>query len=395
MQTVIPYSSIFHQQSEPLRVDAHISLPAVVSNMLLMVDYVATNSTVPTTWPWQVWEQFTPEQREARARISPILVHGLILQGHWLRTIAPQDPASTEWDALRQHVADVSDHEMRELLAKGWVSGLQFYLTEMVRNERVDAHLPENPSDLTVERLVADPDLLDSLHAFTYASWGVPDSDLPAYVAFASDPARVRDGVLLLLDAVWTHGGRARWEEGLPGLQRWVDATRAPIEAGSWDDAVIAARELSGRTPPERLQPDVRSASALTLLPCLELGSNQTVVTAGDTCYLMFQPPAGGALPAAIATDGMRLAEAVSLMRALSDAAAFSLVQVLAHQEELYALELAEEAGIHQSTVSRQLAVLERNGIVTVRREGKAKYYRLRPERIDTAMRVIRESLQP
>lgn len=393
MSRPVPYSSLFEDDVPPLRIETHLSLPAVLSTMVLLVDYVATNSTVPTLWPWDVWERFTPEEGTARARISPLLVHGLILQEHWLRTISARDAAQDNWPMLRLTIADLSDHDIRRLLAEGWLSGARFYLTEMVRSEEVDRYLPESADQLTVDDLLKDPDLLDSLHAFTYVSWGVRENQLNDYVSFARNPAEVRRALLQLLDAVWRHGGKGLWQRERSRLQAWTECARDRIAVERWSDGVAAVRELTGRTPPKRLQPQIRAARRLVLHPCLQLGSTQTIDAADGTVHLMFEPPARSGVDAGMATDSMRLADAVSLVRAMSDPAAFSLLQTINDQGELYALEVAEKSGIHQSTVSRHLNMLERNAIVSVRREGKAKYYRLRQDRIDLAMRVIREAL--
>lgn len=46
-------------------------------------------------------------------------------------------------------------------------------------------------------------------------------------------------------------------------------------------------------------------------------------------------------------------------------------------QAELNVGELEQQLGIHQPTLSQQLAVLRREGLVTTRREGKQIYYRI------------------
>lgn len=121
---VVPFQSIFFGERS-VEVSARLSLPAVASNLLLLVDYVSTGSTTPTPWPWDAWSRFDADERKMRALLSPLLIHGIILQEHWLALPAAH-PAHHEWDALRATIAETPDDGIRSLLAAGWVSGTQY-----------------------------------------------------------------------------------------------------------------------------------------------------------------------------------------------------------------------------------------------------------------------------
>lgn len=54
---------------------------------------------------------------------------------------------------------------------------------------------------------------------------------------------------------------------------------------------------------------------------------------------------------------------------------------------------LADETDIHQSTVSRHLSALERYGVVSVRKDGKSKHYQLQRDRVDLALKTVRNAL--
>ncbi|MDX1636290.1 MAG: metalloregulator ArsR/SmtB family transcription factor [Marinobacter sp.] len=72
---------------------------------------------------------------------------------------------------------------------------------------------------------------------------------------------------------------------------------------------------------------------------------------------------------------------------------ATAVLRVLAHEDRLLLLcqlsqaelcvsELEAQLGIHQPTLSQQLGVLRREGLVATRREGKHVYYRIADERV-------------
>ena len=71
--------------------------------------------------------------------------------------------------------------------------------------------------------------------------------------------------------------------------------------------------------------------------------------------------------------------EAERLLKALANPDRLLLLCQLS-QGELNVGELEQQLGIYQPTLSQQLAVLRREGLVTTRREGKQIYYRISSE---------------
>jgi DNA-binding transcriptional ArsR family regulator len=61
---------------------------------------------------------------------------------------------------------------------------------------------------------------------------------------------------------------------------------------------------------------------------------------------------------------------------------------------ELPVGQIAERAGIGQSTASQQLALLRRGGIVTSRKEGKVVLYRSDKEKTATALAELQQYLR-
>ncbi len=96
------------------------------------------------------------------------------------------------------------------------------------------------------------------------------------------------------------------------------------------------------------------------------LGGVSEVVTAGERRSLPL-----------VADDLVELSDAtLEFLKALASPARQKILLLFARGAELSVGEVAELAGIGQSTASEQLKLLRRGGIVTSRRDGKAVYYR-------------------
>ncbi|TDE09957.1 ArsR family transcriptional regulator [Jiangella asiatica] len=78
-----------------------------------------------------------------------------------------------------------------------------------------------------------------------------------------------------------------------------------------------------------------------------------------------------------VAEDLVELSDAThDFLKALASPARQKIMLLFARGAELSVGEVAQFAGIGQSTASEQLKLLRRGGIVTARREGKTVYYR-------------------
>ncbi|MCO5225488.1 MAG: helix-turn-helix domain-containing protein [Thermomicrobiales bacterium] len=385
-----PFVHAFHD-AVSLTVRVEESLYTEVSNHLIMVDYAAVGASPPTPWGWEVWSRFEPNEQALLKDLHCVLIHGLALQEYWLGHAGPV----ANWDELLDAVAAIPDNDLRRLVAESMLSGIQYYHQEMTPQPRIDVLLPNDADSLTADYLLRDAILLKKMAAANHLSWGVSNDRLDDVLAMVLNPENLRSGIYRLLAALRTHGS----EEACLTTQRqrrtWIQHARGRIRNQQWMNASSAIEALTGRKPPvaEVNRVNLDEARELTLIPCSHLGSSQRVATIDSNHIVMFEPSAS--LKTGTATDQPILAEAVNLLRVITDGPAFSLVQSLANGEEKYALQLADDAQIHQSTVSRHLAMLERAGAVEVRPEGKAKYYRLNSHRIQKALTVVSQAMIP
>lgn len=88
--------------------------------------------------------------------------------------------------------------------------------------------------------------------------------------------------------------------------------------------------------------------------------------------------------------DALRAAagEAVAALKALGNPERLLLLCRMS-QGEASVGELEEALGIHQPTLSQQLGVLRREGVVDTRRDGKKIFYRVADERLLALLRAL------
>lgn len=91
-----------------------------------------------------------------------------------------------------------------------------------------------------------------------------------------------------------------------------------------------------------------------------------------------------------LSLDQMRnsAAEATALLRSLAHEDRLMLLCQLS-QEELCVSDLEERLGIYQPSLSQQLGVLRREGLVSTRREGKHIYYRVADDRVLAVLQTL------
>ncbi|MGL6162579.1 ArsR/SmtB family transcription factor [Microbulbifer sp.] len=91
-----------------------------------------------------------------------------------------------------------------------------------------------------------------------------------------------------------------------------------------------------------------------------------------------------------ISLDKMRASagDASLMLRSLANRDRLLLLCQLS-QEELCVGDLEDRLGIYQPSLSQQLGVLRREGLVATRREGKHVYYRVADERVLALLQTL------
>jgi DNA-binding transcriptional ArsR family regulator len=178
---------------------------------------------------------------------------------------------------------------------------------------------------------------------------------------------------------------RPEWERVLPMLQESV----AAFQKLDFENLTVyeAIRAVTGRDMTNKLTLMSESVDRLIFMPTAHIGPYIGQYPLGKTLYIMF----GARLPRGAQAHSSDLSRAELLIRlnALADDTRLRILEMLTHDEELYAQDIIEQLGLSQSTVSRHLSQLSASGYVTERRRDVAKCYSLNTDRVMDTLRAL------
>ncbi len=192
--------------------------------------------------------------------------------------------------------------------------------------------------------------------------------DVEAGLALYDRPAELRRRMSALIRRFYDDVYASEWRRRLPCLERSVAAHRGrPV-----DDVERLMRDLTGRQisclsdAPDRYE-------RFIFAPSPDMGPYVSCADMPPIHGLYYPCPPPDAGEADLEVD--RLAQ---VWRALGDAQRLRILRLL-RGRELYAQEIAERTGLHQSVVSRHLSYLKAVGLVRARRAGAMKYFTVDP----------------
>ena len=202
------------------------------------------------------------------------------------------------------------------------------------------------------------------------------DRDAEAILHLYDHPAELRERLVTLISRFYRDHYENELPRRVPALERSV--ARHRTEPSS--DAEAVARRLTGR-PKSCLEAGCAGAyEEHVFAPSMDMGVYNSCAIVGDVHGLFYplEPEFTGVTADAAET---RLAR---LYKALGDEQRLRILRML-HDREMYAQEIVEKTGLHQSAVSRDLSFMKAVGLVQARRQNNMKFYSLNPE--------VRESL--
>jgi DNA-binding transcriptional ArsR family regulator len=238
------------------------------------------------------------------------------------------------------------------------IQGLAFYLACM-RAE------PEPPMD---------PDPREALRLKITAD-GV--ADVEGTLGVWDRPEELRGRMINLIERFYEEHYKAELPRRRPLLERSVAAHRGI----SQEEAIAVVRRASGRPdvclesgicpgPYERLI----FAPSLDMGPymsCADLEGPHPVHGMFYPCEPEFARPYAGSAP--------EVQQFARVYKALADEQRLRILQIIAEAGELYAQEIVERMGLHQSVVSRHLSFMRAVGLLRVRKQNNMKFYSLNP----------------
>jgi DNA-binding transcriptional ArsR family regulator len=196
------------------------------------------------------------------------------------------------------------------------------------------------------------------------------DRDTPSIMAIYDRPSELRERMARLIERFYHEHYRDEMSKRLLALERSVAAHRQETVA---DPAQLAAR-LTGR------QSCLEGACAgpfarLVFTPSLDMGPYSSCAIIGDIHGLIYplEPEYRGA--AAEEAEEARIAR---LYKALGDEQRLRILRML-REREMYAQEIVERTGLHQSVVSRHLQFMRAVGLLQSRKQNNMKFFSLNP----------------
>jgi DNA-binding transcriptional ArsR family regulator len=209
------------------------------------------------------------------------------------------------------------------------------------------------------------------------------DLDMAATLALFDDPEQLRERIARLIEDFDREHYRPDAARRMAILGRDVEARRS-----LGDDPVVVARAVMGRDR-VGLEDMIDRYSRFVFVPSIDVGVYHNSTTDIDTFGLFYaaSPEAAGASPAD------QTEQLARLYKALADPQRLKILSLLAGGE-LYAQEIVECTGLHQSVVSRHLSFLKGVGLLNVRRQNNMKFFSLNQEKRAELLRSV-EKVMP
>ncbi len=365
------------------------SLPANLSTAMLLVDYAAHGLATPTSWPTIIAARLPTQARADLDSIRTILAHGAVLREYFLKHIASDATAQYEWPALRSWLENLSHAEIEALINDSIRSNLAYYRRYMEPQLEVENYLERLGTAAPDDAVLANPKQRRTAMQASILSWG--RTGYESTLALMERPERFSAILLAFLDALWQQGFSAEWERQKTGLATHVEMTRTRFAtdlANAQPDDVLF--RLTGRQPTEEWMEPLRHSPRIILVPCAHMGNYLSIAQIGDSQYIFYEPPTSSdnavqvhkIASSTLSPQAMDRELLDPVLEALGSATSMTILMILSAQGEMIAQQIAERADVHQSTISRHFAQLERAGLVLVRRTAGMKYYTVNRQRI-------------
>ncbi|MBO0812264.1 MAG: helix-turn-helix transcriptional regulator [Microlunatus sp.] len=335
------------------------SLAATVPNAMLLVDYALHQNAMPSAELAALAQGLPSELVESTRTVRAALAHGAVLRAVLLHQLPAGHPGHRDWPALRGFIAGWSDAFVNAVIDHGIDANLRW--------EHVD--LDPGPSAAALVDRDQPTALVRERGAGVLLSWRVPGAEERA--AELLDPAGLRATLLELLDAIWDGWLGAAWADQLPALEAAVAAVPPPPPGCS---ATQWIRLVTGLQPDPSYAGAAEQATELIIMPSVGLGRSLSLFTDGSTWVLYSpQPPTATRQPQRTGISIGRLGQLAPAITALGDKTRLAIVLHLLDHGPLTMQQLADALEVHQSTISRQVTVLRRAGVVAVREDRRVE----------------------
>ncbi len=194
------------------------------------------------------------------------------------------------------------------------------------------------------------------------------DIDAQAALAVYDHPEELRDRMIRLTERFYDEHYRHDLARRMPCLERSVAAHRSQRVG----DVNELARRLTGRASSCLEEVCLGPYDALIFAPSLDMGPYLSCASIGRTHGLFYPCEEEFIGEAPEETEGMR--RLARIHKALSDEQRLRILGLL-REGEMYAQEIVDRTGLHQSAVSRHVGFMKAVGLLRGRREGNMKFF--------------------
>jgi ArsR family transcriptional regulator len=345
------------ESSSPLNIAYLVSLP---HSLLSTISLVCAAPQFEGLGDWL---------QETRLRLPPDLHAELCLLVNFpgsyhrftaeLITHLPNSISDMGFDELMTHLAAISGADYQGIALKALARG---------------ATPPPQPADLI--------ELLDRPDAWAAYLLSVESEANPAAVALlVRDGEGLRHRLLTALSRFWQEIYAEEFQATRPLMERSVAHHRAQSYSPNFLDLFTT---VTGRLAPEGVRRLLPEVSTVTFIPSCYVGPYVAYTRTEDNLILYYNCRATPTSPAVI--DGASL---YPPLKALADETRLQILALLRGQE-LYAQEIVDQLDISQPAVSRHLNLMAAADVLSIRREGAAKYYSINGETLATLADALR-----
>ncbi len=206
--------------------------------------------------------------------------------------------------------------------------------------------------------------------------------DVEATLAVYDRPEELRARMVRLIERFYEQHYRQDLPRRLPCLERSL----AAHQNRRVEDVNSLARELTGRTTSCLETACEGPYTKLIFAPSLDMGPYVSCADVPPIHGLVY--PCEAEFMGAPPEEAERTRRLARIYKALGDEQRLHILQML-HEREMYAQEIVEMTGLHQSVVSRHLAFMTAVGLLAARRDGNMKFFSLNPKMGEELRRTL------
>jgi len=196
------------------------------------------------------------------------------------------------------------------------------------------------------------------------------DRDVDAIMPYYDRPAELRARMVVLIRRFYAE----HYEKEMPNRMAALERSVAVHNAEAMTDAEAVGRMVTGR-PKSCLEIGCAGPYERHIfVPSMDMGVYNSCAIVADV-HGMFYPLEPEFMGIQVNVEETRLAR---IYKAMADEQRLRILRLL-RGREMYAQEIVEATGIHQSVVSRHLSFMKAVGLVNARRQNNMKFFSVNP----------------